>query len=122
MSRKLQNNRVKQHILLTPTELDLVNCASLSGALSRSSFCTEAISNGLRDPNPTIPESDRRRRINIWIPPEFKAEVQRRAKELGVTQQSLIRQYIRNYAKSLQPPETEQPNPTPGHVEGSIVA
>jgi len=95
---------------------------SLSGAPNRSYFCTLAINNGLEDPNPTIPETDRRRRINIWIPSELKAELQRRAKALGVTQQALIRQYIRNYSKSIQTQETEQHKSTPDHSEESIVA
>jgi hypothetical protein len=117
----LHSNRVKQRLILSPAELDLLDNAKwLSGAPSRSAFTTQAISIGLRDFNQTIPKTTRKRRINVWIPSEIKTEMKERAKALAVTQQALLRYYILNRAKtkSVQQQNTELPIERP---EGSSV-
>jgi len=124
LNQKHSKNRVKQHVLLSPTELGLLNNVRLlSGAPSRSSFSTQAISIGLQDSNQTVPESNRKRRINVWIPHEIKTEVKKRATALGVTQQALLRYYILNHAKtkSVQQQKTEQHELPIEYLEGSSV-
>jgi len=119
LSRKFRENRVKQHLLLTQTDLNSLNYAtSLTGSLNRSYFCTEAVGIGLSDPKKTVLTSSRKRRIDIWIPAELKIEIQRLANTYGVTQQAVLRHLILNHAaKFLQPKETEQsPNRTLGET------
>jgi hypothetical protein len=98
---KKRANRARQRVLLTEAELKLVDSAvAESGASNRSLFISEAIQAGLRNFDVAKVEGRRNRRIDAWIPREFRDGIKELAQTYASSQQSILRQLILGSARA----------------------
>jgi hypothetical protein len=106
----LAKSKCRVALLLTDEEaLKLASAIKQSAAPSRSFIVAESIRAGLQTRN-QIRAHGRRRRYPLWLPSEVKQAVKQLALELHVSQQDLLRHFLRTYLESPPWKRTGKPH------------
>ena len=103
-------------LLLTDDEaLKLANAIKQSMAPDRSFIVVESILAGLQTRN-QVRVQGRRRRYPLWLPTELKQAVKQLALELHVSQQDLLRHFLRTYLESPPWKRISKPHTRTGQI------
>lgn len=103
-------SRCKVKLLLNEEESGkLAEAVKTSGTPNRSLIILESIQASIHAPNLTGLQRKRNRVLYFWLPTQIMQEVRRRALDLGVSQQNLIRYLLFTYLATA--PWTPKPTP-----------
>lgn len=95
-----EKRKCRVALLLTDEEaLKLAHAIKQSAAPSRNFIVVKSIQAGLQTRN-QLRAHGRRRRYALWLPTEVKHVVKQLALELHVSQQDLLRHFLRAYLES----------------------
>lgn len=123
LHERRRNRRRKLRLLLTDSELEeLERAVDESGACSRSLIISEATRRGLLSREFAVTQERRSRRIDAWVPRRMLEELRRSATLHAVTQQWLLRRWLREYvAEAAWRDDEERGLEKENHVESVVL-